>query len=83
MYSKLLARFAVSVMALSGTAIATGLTGTLFRRDLKLAAEMGITPDILLSQKKSIHTIAHETAMSDIAAEYVSVRVLVVADFMF
>ncbi|KAJ5594618.1 uncharacterized protein N7459_000826 [Penicillium hispanicum] len=75
MHSTWVTRFAVSVAALSGTAAAMGFTGTPFGRDMKLASQMGIAPGLMLSQKKSIHAIAHEAVTTNVTAEYISIPI--------
>ena len=82
MHYTLIANLLVSVATLSGTAAAIGFSGTPFRRDMKLAAEMSILPNVMLSQKKSIHTIAHEMDEVNVTAEYVSVRITLMLEVL-
>jgi hypothetical protein len=46
-----------------------------FRRDLKLMAEMGVNPDVIFSNKESVHTLVARNS-DEITAEYVEVGVL-------
>lgn len=66
--------WAVVLAALSATAASMGLPGVVHRRDLRLSAEMGVSPDVLRSLKKSVHAIAKENAGDVIAPHYASVR---------
>ncbi|KAJ5514934.1 Peptidase S28 [Penicillium fimorum] len=59
--------------ALASTA--AGLLTSPFTRNLKLAAELGIHPDILLDQKTSVRAIASSQLGKTIDAEYVSLPI--------
>jgi hypothetical protein len=65
----------VALAALSGTAAGMGLGHgmTPFTRDIKLSAELGIHPDILLGQRTSVHAVASASLEDTIEAEYASV----------
>ncbi|KAJ5885379.1 hypothetical protein N7495_009889 [Penicillium taxi] len=74
MYSSFVARVGLVLAAISATT-SMGLSVTPFHQDLKLSAQMGISPDVMLIQKKSIHEIAHESDSDNINSEYVDVPV--------
>lgn len=57
--------------ALSGTAAMVSHTS--FKRDLRLAAQLGIHPDQFLASKGSINALASADLDTHIKAEYVSV----------
>jgi hypothetical protein len=59
----------VALAALSGTAAGMGL----YKRDIKLSAELGIHPDILLAQRTTVHAVAAASLEQTVEAEYVSV----------
>lgn len=48
-------------------------TGAL-RRELRMAAEMGINPDLMLRQQKSAHTLAQDLELGSLLAKTVLVR---------
>jgi hypothetical protein len=73
MHLSIMVRGAAVLAALSGTAAATGIGMTRFKRDLKLSAELGINPDTLISQKTTVHSVATAQLDSIIKAEYASV----------
>ena len=73
MRSAILSQFAVALVALSETSASMGLK---LRRDLNLIAEMGVDPDSVVRDKKSVQAIALESASEEIAAEYVDVGTL-------
>lgn len=56
------------------TSSAMGLSQGNLRRDLKLAAEMGLDPDLMLRGGRTLHAIVHETQVTDVVPEYVEVR---------
>ncbi|KAJ5949970.1 hypothetical protein N7454_001554 [Penicillium verhagenii] len=60
-------RWAV-VLSVMGAAASMGLSSP-FRRDLRIMAEMGVSPDLILSRSESIHTIA-STNSDNVTAEY-------------
>jgi hypothetical protein len=62
-----------TLAALSGTA--AGIVTSQFKRDLKLSAELGIHPDILLGQKTTVHDVTNSQLDATIETEYVSVCV--------
>jgi hypothetical protein len=45
----------------------------LYKRDIKLSAELGIHPDILLAQRTTVHAVAAASLEQTVEAEYVSV----------
>lgn len=63
---------AVAMAGLSGTAAAMGMGA--IRRELRMAAEMGINPDLMLKQQKSAHALAQDADLSGVLAKTVSVR---------
>jgi hypothetical protein len=44
------------------------------RRELRMAAEMGINPDLMLRQQMSAHTLAEDLDLNSLLAKTVSVR---------
>ncbi|KAJ5770934.1 uncharacterized protein N7511_002985 [Penicillium nucicola] len=67
----------VALAALSGTAAGMGLGhgATKFKRDIKLSAELGIHPDILLGQRTSVAAVAGASLDQNVKAEYVSLPI--------
>lgn len=66
----------VTLAVLSGTSVAMGLSQGNLRRDLKLAAEMGMDPDMILRGGRTVHAISHAIEISSLTPEYVEVCVL-------
>lgn len=66
-----LAQVAAILVGLSSTAAGTGMT--VLRRELRLAAEMGINPDNVVKKKHSVHQLAKEANPSNVLAKTVSV----------
>lgn len=66
----------VTLAVLLGTSVAMGLSQGNLRRDLKLAAEMGMDPDMILRGGRTGHAIAHAIEISSLTPEYVEVCVL-------
>lgn len=62
--------------ALSGTAASMGMSTTSFKRDLALAAQLGISPDVLLSQGKSVHKAVKERVHHNVTTEWATVWLL-------
>lgn len=71
-FSTMIKGFA-TLAALSGTA--AGIVTSPFKRDLKLSAELGIHPDILLGHKTTVHDVTNSQLDAPIEAQYVSVCV--------
>ena len=71
MHFSTMIRGILTLTALSGTA--AGIITSPFKRDLKLSAELGIHPDILLSQKTTVHDVTNSQLDASIEAEYISV----------
>ncbi|KAJ5551612.1 hypothetical protein N7535_000443 [Penicillium sp. DV-2018c] len=67
--SSMLHRTAV-LAAVSGTAAATGIGTTLFKRNLGLSAELGVDPDTLISQKTTMREVVTAQLDSIVEAEY-------------
>ncbi|KAJ5184302.1 Peptidase S28 [Penicillium cf. griseofulvum] len=66
--------FSTAVLAvLSGTA--AGIATSQFKRDLRLSAELGVHPDILLRQKTSVHAIASTWLDGAIKPEHISLPI--------
>ncbi|KAJ5691959.1 hypothetical protein N7462_001382 [Penicillium macrosclerotiorum] len=63
-------RWTVSLAALSGTTTAMGMTA--FHRDLKLAAQIGISPSQMLSERKSVQALAQQIELDNVTAKTVS-----------
>lgn len=59
------------VLSMAGSAASMGIASP-FRRDLKLMAQMGFSPDVILSKKESVHTLAARSS-DEIQEEYVMV----------
>ncbi|KAJ5537733.1 Serine peptidase family S28 [Penicillium frequentans] len=57
------------VLSMAGSAASMGISSP-FRRDLKLMAQMGISPDVILSKKESVHTLVARNS-DEIKEEYV------------
>ncbi|KAJ5999392.1 hypothetical protein N7451_007202 [Penicillium sp. IBT 35674x] len=57
------------VLSVAGSAASMGISSP-FRRDLKLMAQMGINPDIILNKKESVHTLVARNS-DEIKEEYV------------
>jgi hypothetical protein len=66
-----LAQVAFALAGLSGTASAMGMGA--IRRELRLAAEMGINPDSML-KRRSVPTEANQADSDSVIAKTVSVR---------
>lgn len=66
-----LAQVALALAGLSGTAIAMGMGAN--RRELRLAAEMGIEPNAMLT-RQSVPTQANQADSNNVIAKTVSVR---------
>lgn len=71
MHFSTIVRGTAVLAALSGTA--AGIVTSSFKRDLKLSAELGVYPDILLSQKTSVYAVSNAQLDVVVEAEYVSV----------
>ena len=67
----MLAQVAAILVGLSSTAAGTGMT--VLRRELRLAAEMGINPNNVVKKQQSVHQLAEEAA-GNVVAKTVSVR---------
>ncbi|KAJ5162771.1 Peptidase S28 [Penicillium coprophilum] len=66
--------FSTAVLAaLSGTA--AGIVTSPFKRDLKLSAELGIHPDILLNHKTTVHAVASAQLDTTIETEWASLPI--------
>lgn len=64
----------VALTMLSGTPICMGLSQGHLKRDLKLAAEAGIDPDVMLRGRgNNMHAMVHATEAADITPQYVEV----------
>ena len=61
------------MLSMAGSAASMGISSP-FRRDLKLMAQMGISPDIILSKKESVHTLVARNS-DEIKEEYVMVSI--------
>ncbi|CAI7609392.1 unnamed protein product [Penicillium glandicola] len=59
--------------ALSGTAV--GIATSPFKRELRLSAELGVQPDILLAQKTSVHAVTSAQLDAIIDAEYATLPI--------
>lgn len=68
----MMSRLAV-VLAAASTAASMGLPVTAIRGDLRISAEMGVNPDIMLSLKKSANALAEEGIPHTVDAQYVEV----------
>lgn len=77
MYFSVVARFAVALVAVSGTAAGMGLN--MFRRDMTLAGELGVAPGELLSKQRSAHEIAMRRASQNLTAYYATVSAALLA----
>ncbi|KAJ5961154.1 uncharacterized protein N7479_008304 [Penicillium vulpinum] len=73
MHFSTMVRGSAVLAALSGTA--AGIVTSPFKRDLRLSAEFGIHPDILLGQKTSVKAITSARVGSAVKAEYVSIPI--------
>jgi hypothetical protein len=63
---------AITLAGLSGTASAMGMGA--IRRELRLAAEMGINPDSMLKQWRSVPKQANQSESDNVVSKTVSVR---------
>lgn len=61
----------VALMGLSGTATAMGMGA--IQRELRFAAELGISPDAMLKQQKSVHTLVDVGDLGNVITKTVSV----------
>lgn len=59
------------VLSVAGSAASMGISSP-FHRDLKLMAQMGVSPDVILSKKESMHSLVARNS-DEITAEYVMV----------
>ena len=57
------------VLSVAGSAASMGISSP-FRRDLKLMAQMGVSPDVILSKKESVHTLVARNS-TEITEEYI------------
>ncbi|KAJ5152739.1 uncharacterized protein N7482_009217 [Penicillium canariense] len=73
MHSSVLRQLAVALAGLSSTAAGMGMTA--LRQELKLAAEMGINPDSMLKQQKSVHTLANPGDSNKVVAKTASIPI--------
>ncbi|KAI2707434.1 hypothetical protein CBS147332_7088 [Penicillium roqueforti] len=73
MHFSTIVRGTAVLAALSGTA--AGIVTSSFKRDLKLSAELGVYPDILLSQKTSVYAVSNAQLDVVVEAEYVSLPI--------
>lgn len=80
MYLAMMTRLAV-VLAAASTAASMGMPVTAVRRDLRLSAEMGVNPDIMLSLKKSANALAEEGIVHTIDAQYAEVSLCSILNF--
>lgn len=67
-----LRQVAATLVGLSGTAAGMGMT--VLRRELRLAAEMGINPNFMVKSQQSVHKLAKQADLSNVVAKTVSVR---------
>ena len=67
-----LAQVAAILVGLSSTAAGTGMT--VLRRELRLAAEMGINPNNVVKKQHSVHQLAKEADLGNVLAKTISVR---------
>ncbi|KAJ5116728.1 hypothetical protein N7456_001076 [Penicillium angulare] len=75
MHLAMFARWALALTMAPALTTAMGISSSPFRRELKLMAEMGLDPDVVLSQKKgSVHAIANNST-DEVIAEYVSIPI--------
>ncbi|KAJ5774893.1 hypothetical protein N7457_009789 [Penicillium paradoxum] len=75
MYFSTIARGTAVLAALSGTAAGMGASMSRFKRDLKLSAEFGVPPDVLLSQKTSVYDVTSAELDDLVEAEYASLPI--------
>lgn len=58
---------------LSGTSVCMGLSQGHLKRDLKLAAEAGINPDVMLRGGGNMHAMVHAIEEANITPQYIEV----------
>lgn len=67
-----LAQVVAILIGLSSTAVGTGMT--VLRRELRLAAEMGINPNNVVKKQQSVHQLAKQANPGNVLAKTISVR---------